>query len=98
MCASRHRSRNKHATKIGIRSRIWSTGLLHPLFPLRDECGRFEDSMKILRWMLCLTLASAPIWAQTITGAIVGAVSDQSGALLPGVSISATNEETGLKR
>ena len=37
-------------------------------------------------------------WSQAITGTMLGTVSDQSGALLPSVSITVTNEETGLKR
>jgi hypothetical protein len=36
-------------------------------------------------------------WAQTPTGTIVGTVSDQSRALLPGVTITIENQATGVK-
>ncbi len=42
---------------------------------------------------LCLLLASVAS-AQTATGRIVGAVQDQAGAVVPGATVTATNEET----
>ncbi|HTM26130.1 MAG TPA: carboxypeptidase-like regulatory domain-containing protein, partial [Vicinamibacterales bacterium] len=46
---------------------------------------------------ICLA-ASAPAAAQTNTGRISGTVADSSGGVLPGVSVTATNEGTGLTR
>jgi hypothetical protein len=43
-------------------------------------------------------LVSAPAIAQTVTGEIRGTVRDTSGAVLPGVTVTATNTQTGLKR
>src|SRR5207237_4882231 len=36
------------------------------------------------------------LWSQTATGRIVGTVSDPTGALIPGVSISVTNVDTKI--
>ena len=44
--------------------------------------------------MLCLAAVSS---AQTITGTITGTVSDASGAVVPNVKITATNEGTGVQ-
>src|SRR5262249_32457944 len=41
----------------------------------------------------CLFVVSA-LWSQTATGRIVGSVSDPTGALIPGASISVTNVNT----
>ena len=50
-------------------------------------------------WMcfLVLCLASTAVWAQS-TAQISGRVSDQSGAVLPGVEVTATQADTGLTR
>src|SRR6476660_318806 len=56
------------------------------------------------RWLLAMvsTLAlivvARPAWAQNVTtGALSGVVADQQGAVLPGVSVTATHEPTGTK-
>ena len=41
-------------------------------------------------------MSTAPAWAQTITGRIDGRVTDSSGAVLPGATISIVNTGTGL--
>jgi len=48
--------------------------------------------------MLALVVASFSVLAkgQTISGTIVGTVTDQSGAILAGVGVTATNDETAL--
>ena len=46
---------------------------------------------------LALMLAG-PAWAQATTAQISGSVRDQSGAVLPGVEITATQTATGVKR
>src|SRR5215813_2365795 len=49
--------------------------------------------------LLVLLLASAPAWAQAGANAqISGTVKDASGGVLPGVDVSATQTDTGLKR
>jgi Carboxypeptidase regulatory-like domain len=46
---------------------------------------------------LAVVLASPSLFAQTDTGAIDGTVSDKTGAVIPGVAVSATNLDTGQK-
>ena len=43
-------------------------------------------------------LASAPAMAQTVTGEIRGTVRDSSGGVLPGVTVTVTQTQTGLTR
>ena len=45
-----------------------------------------------------LWLAATPLFAQQGTAAITGKITDEQGAVLPGVAIVVTNEETGLFR
>src|SRR6185369_8985482 len=47
--------------------------------------------------VLAVVLACGSAWAQA-TATISGTVRDQSGAVLPGVTITATQQETGLVR
>lgn len=55
--------------------------------------------MKLILCILALiTGAVAGITAQGVTASIVGSVTDSSGAVLPGVTVIATNEATGLRR
>ncbi|MCA1732078.1 MAG: TonB-dependent receptor, partial [Acidobacteria bacterium] len=55
---------------------------------------------RILQAVLCLILAAGSVFAQTGTtsGEINGSVVDSSGAALPGVTVTATNTQTGLTR
>ena len=46
--------------------------------------------------VLCLTISLAPISAQTTAGAIVGTVTDPSGAVIAGATITVTNMDTGI--
>jgi hypothetical protein len=53
------------------------------------------------RLLLCLLASSALVWpaaatAQIDTGTIVGRVQDSSGAVLPGVTVTATRTDTGV--
>ena len=47
-------------------------------------------------YVFAVLLASAPALAQTNTGQISGTVTDVSGAVLPGVTVTVTNVKTGL--
>ncbi len=51
----------------------------------------------VLLGILALVFAGAPLWAQATAG-ISGTVRDESGAVLPGVTITATQTDTGLVR
>jgi outer membrane receptor protein involved in Fe transport len=51
---------------------------------------------------VCITLfvlgMSAAAWAQGASGAITGVVSDETGAVLPGATVTVRNEDTGVSR
>jgi Carboxypeptidase regulatory-like domain len=50
-------------------------------------------------WMLAaVLLAATPTFAQQGTSAIGGKITDEQGAILPGVALVVTNEETGIFR
>ncbi len=53
-------------------------------------------SLGVLALLACV--AVAPVSAQTAFGTIVGNVTDESGAVVPGVTITVTNEGTGIAR
>src|SRR3989304_5610342 len=53
--------------------------------------------MSILTMLLTLVLAPSVVWAQS-TAQINGTVTDQSGAVLPGVEVTATQTDTGITR
>src|SRR5436190_5539269 len=46
-------------------------------------------------FVLC---CATPLFAQSATGALQGTVVDQQGAVLPGVTVTATNAGTGVAR
>ena len=56
---------------------------------------------KFFRWMVLMLMVSAlscaSVWAQA-TAQISGTVKDQSGAVLPGVEVTATQTDTGIAR
>src|SRR6476659_2993381 len=58
-----------------------------------------EDTMKrfILASLLLAVLTCPVLWAQS-TAQISGTVKDQSGAVLPGVEVTATQTATGVTR
>src|SRR5262245_914614 len=61
--------------------------------------GEMKPRSIIGLWCIASTLAVAHVGnAQTFTAQVSGHVSDESGAVLPGVTITATNEETGSQR
>src|ERR1051326_6215949 len=66
----------------------------------RIKMRRLEKA--VINAVLTLVFAaagSAGLWAQTAaTAQIIGTVKDQSGAVLPGVEVSVTQTDTGLKR
>src|SRR5690349_5300830 len=48
--------------------------------------------------VIAALLLAAPAYAQRSTGAIRGTVKDATQAMLPGATVTATNEDTGLIR
>src|SRR5271155_2929092 len=61
--------------------------------------GRLKNNMNIVRNVLALVLLSClSVSAQQITGNIRGVVTDPTGAVIQGASITARQAETGLSR
>jgi hypothetical protein len=52
----------------------------------------------VLTAVLAFALAGASVWSQGTTAEISGSVKDPSGAILPGVEVTATQTATGAKR
>jgi hypothetical protein len=46
----------------------------------------------------CLAAGAAPAFAQVAAGEITGVVKDQAGAVVPGVTVTVTNNDTNLQR
>ena len=44
---------------------------------------------------LALFSFAAPLWAQSISGTLVGTVTDPSGTVVPNANVVVTNENTG---
>lgn len=61
---------------------------------LHPSCARH----RVVATWICLSLLALTgyAFAQTLGGTVVGSVTDTSGAVVPGASISATNIETGI--
>src|SRR4051794_37158232 len=56
--------------------------------------------MEIKRYalpLLSLLLACTPIFGQAVSGDVTGTVSDQSGAAIPGATLTIQNDQTGVK-
>src|SRR5262249_41008243 len=54
------------------------------------------DTMPALPAVLVVLVTASTAAAQTFRGSINGIVTDQTGAILPGADVKATNEATGL--
>src|SRR5215475_14035138 len=50
------------------------------------------------RTLLLLLVSASALWGQTTNATLRGLVTDQSGAVLPGVMITVRNEGTGVER
>src|ERR687897_302224 len=70
---------------------------------MHSVCRWTEDAMKqsLRRFTsaaLMLIFTSGGAWAQLSTAQMSGQVSDESGAVLPGVTVTATQTDTGATR
>jgi hypothetical protein len=54
--------------------------------------------LPLFAFIAFLTLLSWPAAGQTVTGTILGAVTDPSGAIVPGATVTATSQSTGFTR
>src|SRR5262249_40868456 len=57
---------------------------------------RSSKAVLVLLLLFCLTLPSSFLTAQTATGQANGTVTDQSGAIVPGATVTLTNQATGI--
>ena len=57
-----------------------------------------RPASRLLIILALVVLASTSLQAQTVTGTMQGKVTDTSGAVLPGVTVTIRNMETGLER
>ena len=71
-----------------MRSILRMTRLLRPMF---------APSVRVLFGLLCLAASCVSVWAQS-TAQVSGTVTDQSGAVLPGVEVTVRQTDTGLTR
>src|SRR5947208_10689002 len=62
---------------------------------MEDHMRRLLELRAIL--VLTVLLMSAPVWAQA-TAELNGRVTDESGAVLPGVTVTVTQTDTGFTR
>src|SRR5689334_16821573 len=75
------------------------------MFRVAEEISMSVSRIRPRCWLAAVVLIFAafcgwplPVAAQTASSALVGRVVDRQGAPLPGVTITATNQETGLVR
>lgn len=52
--------------------------------------------MRLIRSLLCAVLVGCPsiLFAQSYTGTIIGSINDTSGAVIPGATVTITNQQT----
>ncbi len=63
------------------------------------RCHCFANRAALLRMAFCLVVACGTLLpGQTDTGSISGVVYDESGAVIPGVTVSAVEENRGVQR
>ncbi len=60
--------------------------------------ARLASCLRPVLALALIALAAAPALAQTGAGALEGTVADKDGSALPGVTVTATNPETGFTR
>ena len=66
---------------------------------LRFECAFWHALSLALLALAVVSVMQAPAWAQgETTSAIIGQVTDTTGAVVPDATVTVTNQETGLKR
>src|SRR5271165_2740898 len=54
--------------------------------------------MKTSRWLVCCALFCASCLVAQVSAVLTGTVTDQSGAIVPNATVSATNTDTGAIR
>jgi hypothetical protein len=57
---------------------------------------RFSKVLAVVAFALCFTFLAGNVYGQVVSGTITGRVTDSSGAVLPGVAVTATDTATGI--
>ena len=57
-----------------------------------------SKSIRVLTVIVPFVLASVPVFAQTVTGRILGTVTDSSGAAIRGAAVTITDTQRGTTR
>src|SRR5689334_6490464 len=65
--------------------------------PVSEESLMPKTTLRFLSAAFVMLLSVAPLWAQS-TATLQGTVTDAQGAIVPGASVTATNEATGVPR
>jgi hypothetical protein len=60
--------------------------------------GSLSKSIRVLSIAWAIFLASVPVFAQTVTGRILGTVADQTGAAIRGAGVTITDTQRGTTR
>src|SRR5512146_3062163 len=68
------------------------------LVVLHGRAGKRRDRALAAILVVLAFLAAAPAYAQQTTGNIVGRITDEQKAGVPGATVTATNAATGMKR
>src|ERR1044071_6645374 len=65
--------------------------------PVSEESLMPKTTLRFLSGAFMMLLLVTPLWAQS-TATLQGTVTDAQGGLVPGASVTATNEATGVQR
>src|ERR1051325_4518296 len=63
-----------------------------------NHAGISSRLVAVIAFGIAILVCSQSALAQVTTGSVLGTVKDQSGAVLPGATVTATNTETGISR
>ncbi len=79
----------------GCQDRVASVDL-----QLRRDAGAWRTNVKraVLGLIIAASLLPGSLAAQAVTGTIIGVITDSTGAVMPGASVTLTNTGTGLTR
>lgn len=75
----------------------WNNSLRKGSNPFCAVMNGFLHHPRIVLLSICVALGGQALWAQTITGSLVGTITDQTGAVVPGATVAAVNVATGVR-